>query len=176
MNSEYLQLRPLRVEDEKSFRLAVSEFKETEPGWRFAFDYNESMSFSDYVKLLELWSVGKGLPENFVTNTFLVAVIHDKIVGRVSIRHSLNDFLERIGGHIGYGVIPSQRKRGYATEMLRQALQIAGSLGIDRVLITCDVDNVASRRVIEKNDGIFEGLTNASELDIQKRRYWIDVI
>jgi predicted acetyltransferase len=74
--------------------------------------------------------------------------------------------LLEMGGHIGYDVRPSARRRGHATEMLRQALAVANSLGIDPALITCDVGNVGSRTVIERNAGLFEDERNS------KLRFW----
>jgi predicted acetyltransferase len=80
------------------------------------------------------------------------------------------------GGHIGYGVLPGHRRRGYATEMLRQALVIARSVGVDRVLVTCDDDNPASAAVIERCGGVLESVKTRTEDDrvIPFRRYWID--
>ena len=170
-----LKLRSLLPEDEATFRKAVAEFKNEMPPFEFAFDFNESIPFIEYVRKIDGWAVGKELPDNFVPNTFLVGVVDRQIVGRISIRHCLNDYLEKIGGHLGYGVIPSCRKQGYATEMLRAAFPICLSLGISKVLITCDVNNKGSRRVIEKCGGTFENITNDSRLEVQKRRYWIDI-
>ncbi|WP_022666351.1 GNAT family N-acetyltransferase [Desulfospira joergensenii] len=175
MESNKLKLRPLRPEDELSFKNAVAAFRNKMPAFEFAFDFDESIPFLEYIKKLEGWPLGKGLPDKFVPSTFLVGVVDRQIVGRLSIRHYLNDFLERIGGHIGYGVIPACRRQGYAMEMFRQALPICSDLGIQRVLITCDMDNLGSRKVIEKCGGIFENLTEDPELKVQKRRYWIDI-
>jgi predicted acetyltransferase len=106
--------------------------------------------WSTYLKTLEEQRVGVGLPADLVPATFLVADVEGEIVGRSSIRHALNDFLKREGGHIGYGVLPGHRRRGYATEILRQSLIIARANGVDRVLMICDDDNTGSRTVIEK--------------------------
>lgn len=117
---------------------------------------------------------GVNLPERLVPSTFLVADVDGQIVGRVSIRHRLNEFLRVEGGHIGYCVLPDFRRRGYATEILRQALIVARSIGIDRVLVTCDDDNAASIKVIEANGGKLDSVQPATDLTSAHRRYWID--
>ncbi|NLU66369.1 GNAT family N-acetyltransferase [Streptomyces sp. HNM0574] len=89
-------------------------------------------------------------------------------LGRLAVRHRLDDFLREYGGHIGYDVRPSARRRGHATAMLRAALPRARALGLGSVLVTCDHDNLPSRRVIEACGGIFEDRRGA------KLRYWID--
>jgi predicted acetyltransferase len=96
-----------------------------------------------------------------------VAQVGADLVGRVSIRHELNVFLTEIGGHIGFGVRPARRRRGYAGEILGQALVIARALGVDAALVTCDEDNVVSARVIEGAGGVFE------DIRARTRRYWI---
>ena len=174
MKSSQLKLRPLRPEDEASFKNAIAAFRNEIPPFEFAFDFDESIPFAAYVQKLAGWPLGQNLPDNFVPSSFWVGVVDRQIVGRLSLRHCLNDFLARIGGHIGYGVIPSCRRKGYATAMLKQALPICSSLGIGKVLITCDIGNRGSRKVIEHCGGVFERLTDEPQLDVQKRRYWID--
>ena len=173
MAPDHIELRALRVEDELSFLDAIREFTDKEV--QFAFKYDPGVNFSEYVDKVNSWPDGKSLPGDFVPNSYYVAVIADKIIGRVSIRHELNDFLERIGGHIGYAVIPSQRGRGYVKNMLKQSLGFAKARGLNRVLITCDVNNIASIRVVEANGGVFEHTTNEPMLKIQKHRYWINL-
>jgi predicted acetyltransferase len=168
-----LELRPLRPADERSFLEAVEEFKRETPPWEFALSYDDAAGFHEYVRRVEGWTRGENLPAGFVPGAFLVGVVGGVVVGRVSIRFQLNDYLSRIGGHIGYGVRPSQQLRGYATEMLRQALPFCAAQGIARALVTCDVDNTGSIKVIERCGGILEGITNDTELEVQKRRYWI---
>lgn len=173
MQIENLTIRPLTINDEKAFKYALEDFKNKDPEWEFAFKYDDSMPFPDYVKKLERWSLGLDL-QGFVPNTYLVGVVENRIVGRVSIRHVLNDFLASVGGHVGYGVVPSERQKGYGTKMLNLALPVAASLGISRVLVTCDDDNVGSRKIIEKNGGVFEGLVQDGSTMVTKRRYWIE--
>jgi len=173
MSMENIKLRMLRPEDESSFKEAIEEFSREILAWQFAFGFDDAVPFADYVKQLDGHARGIGVPRNFVPNTFLVGVVGGWIVGRVSIRHSLNDFLARVGGHIGYGVVPSQRRRGYATAMLRQAIPIAASLGIERALISCDEHNIGSRKVIESCGGMFERIVDCPDSGMPKRRYWL---
>jgi predicted acetyltransferase len=95
----------------------------------------------------------------------------DAILGAISLRYSLNDVLLQGGGHIGYGVRPSARSRGVASWALGEVLNVARRRGLDSVLLTCDVTNGASARVIEKHGGVLEDVRNTS-LGL-KRRYWI---
>jgi predicted acetyltransferase len=91
----------------------------------------------------------------------------DEVVGRVSIRHRLTEQLLQVGGHIGYAVMPSARRRGHATAALAQSLAVARGLGIGPALVTCDDTNVASRLVIEKNGGVLEDVRE------HKMRFWV---
>ena len=135
----------------------------------------EAMPFGQYLELLAAQARGELLPPGHVPSTFLFAFAGSRIVGRVSIRHTLTPDLERLGGHIGYVVVPEFRRQGCATAMLAQALQIArDDLGLTRVLLTCDDDNVGSIRTIEKNGGVLENVVAAPGLATPKRRYWID--
>jgi predicted acetyltransferase len=95
----------------------------------------------------------------------------DTVLGSIALRHELNDFLLRAGGHIGYGVRPSARRRGLAGFALGEVLPYARGLGLDRVLITCKETNEASRRTIERHGGVLEDVRD-TELG-RTRRYWI---
>jgi predicted acetyltransferase len=138
--------------------------------------YEDGMPFARYLALLEQRARGEQLPRGHVASTFLFGFDGPRIVGRVSIRHELNDFLLRVGGHIGYAVVPEFRRQGYATAMLRASVDIAHRrLGIARILVTCDDDNVGSIRTIEKNGGVLENVVTGPDLAKPKRRYWIDL-
>ena len=106
-------------------------------------------------------------PLGHVPSTTLWWVDGDEFLGRISIRHRLTESLREYGGHIGYDVRASRRREGHATAMLAAALPIAHNLGIESALITCDEDNVGSRRVIENAGGVYEDTRGI------KRRYWV---
>ncbi|HYK69280.1 MAG TPA: GNAT family N-acetyltransferase [Streptosporangiaceae bacterium] len=95
----------------------------------------------------------------------------DSYLGAITLRHALNDVLLRAGGHIGYGVRPSARRRGIATWALRSVLPEARSLGLQRVLVTCGDANLASARTIEKAGGVLEDVRDTGLG--RTRRYWI---
>lgn len=96
-----------------------------------------------------------------------------RIVGMINIRHRLNDFLLREGGHIGYSIRPTERRKGYGTQMLKLALEKCRELNLDRVLITCDKVNVASARVIINNNGVLENELYSELYSEIIERYWI---
>jgi predicted acetyltransferase len=101
--------------------------------------------------------------------TFLWIVDGREFLGNLAIRHSLTPYLLEQGGHIGYSVRPSRRREGHASRALALSLPWCRDLGIERVLLTCDVDNEASRRTIEANGGVQEDIRG------DKRRFWIDL-
>ena len=112
-------------------------------------------------------------PAGWVHATHWWIVEDATMLGAISLRHELNDFLLDAGGHIGYGIRPSARRRGLATWALGEVLDHARRLGLDRVLLTCDDDNVASARTIERHGGVLEDVRDTGVG--RKRRYWIDV-
>jgi len=116
-------------------------------------------SFEDFVKRLNENSKGINLPKGYVSATMFWLVEKGDVIGRVQIRHELNDFLFREGGHIGYYIRPSKRRMGYGKKILELSLSKAKKLGLSRVLITCDDSNIASRKIIEENGGILENET-----------------
>lgn len=134
--------------------------------------YDENGDWLAYLERLDSVRRGENVPDGWVPSTFLVAEIDGRIIGRVSIRHELNDYLERRAGHIGYGIRPEFRGRGYATEILVRALEIVRGLGVQRVLVTCNDSNTASSKVIEKCGGVLENIIDTDDGE-RVRRYWI---
>ena len=130
--------------------------------------------FSAFVESLKSRAEGKGLPEGYVPDSIFWLVDKGEYIGRVSIRHVLTENLLKYGGHIGYTIRPSKRRRGYGSVILQLILPKAVELGIKKVLVTCDETNEGSRRIIEKAGGVLENKETTKE-GIVKLRYWISV-
>jgi len=152
-----------------SYLEAQREFHREERNLDIAVDaLDESAAFAAYVE--ELHALARPetpRPAGWVPGTTLWYVVDGEFVGQIQIRHELTPSLRDVGGHIGYEVRPTARRRGYATRMLALSLPVARSLGIERALLTCDRTNVASRKVIEANGG------EPAPTMGPKLRYWI---
>ena len=164
-----MKLRPLSLADQAQALQGHSEL--AIDNFEYLLSYIEGMPWTEYLEILGNESTGTNLKEGRVPATFLIAENDGNLVGRTSIRHELNDFLFNFGGHIGYGVRPSYRRQGFATEILRQSLALINGLGVTEVLVTCAEDNVGSIKVIESQGGILENSVNFE--GILQRRYWI---
>jgi predicted acetyltransferase len=137
--------------------------------WSLNFD---TSNFQSMIEKLEGYSKGIGMQEGYVEcSTYWLIKENNKVLGAIDIRHRLNDNLLFRGGHIGYGIRPSERKKGYATIMLREALKECKSMKIPRVLITCSKDNLGSARTIINNGGILD--SEAVDNGELFQRYWI---
>jgi predicted acetyltransferase len=173
MTMSTLILRQLSADDEDEFLAAVVSFKEVDPDWEFAFETENLFNFKRYVEIVNSWKEGKNLKEGFVPNSYLLALVDGTIVGRSSIRHELNEQLKLVNGHIGYGVLPAHRKKGYAKAILSQSITYLKNLGVSDILITCDEDNLASMRTIEASGGVLENKVNTPGSDKKTCRYWV---
>jgi len=160
----------------KTYIEAVKEFKAEQN--RHAQNYLElglealENDFDAYVTKLHNQMEGQDLPEGFVPATeFWILDDNDTHIGRVHIRHRLTEHLRQIGGHIGYNIRQSERRKGYGSQALQLGLLEARKLGLSKVLVTCNQDNVASRKIIEKNGGVFNDSSPVNGEQI--RRYCI---
>ena len=166
-----MRLVPVRHQDQAA-AVAVHD----DPSWApftFLYGYDPDRGWAEYVSWLADVRRGVGLGPDEVPATFLLAWVDGELVGRASIRHELNDYLEAYGGHVGYGVVPSLRRRGHATEILRQSLVIARAVGVMEVLVTCDEDNVGSIRTIQRCGGVLDSNVEQPDGGPKNRRHLI---
>jgi predicted acetyltransferase len=157
----------------ESYISALKEYKAEGLAMYKDFKFDEVIAdVEGYIERLEKESNGEGLPAGYVPHTTFWLVDDGEYIGRVDIRHELNDFLLREGGHIGYDVRPSKRGLGYGKEALRLGLEKAKELNIDNVLITCDVGNASSNAIIKSQGGALEEAVTLPNGTV-KNRYWI---
>lgn len=165
-----LSLEFPNLSHKQSYLDMISEWRSfevpTSPGKLFAGE-----TFEEFLAI-----VTKDVTDNpdGVNSHLFFLVENERILWAIQIRHSIDHpRLIEVGGHIGYGIRPSERGKWYATEMLRQALLEAKKLWLEKVLITCLDYNIASAKVIENNGGVFERYAYRDE--VKYRRYWISV-
>jgi predicted acetyltransferase len=137
----------------------------------------DELGFAAYVHLLREESQGIGLRPGWVPSTtyWMIGLDAPVILGVSNLRHWLTPALEKEGGHIGYMITPSQRRKGYGTRQLALCLEKACALGLDRALVTCDTDNAASARIIQKNGGVLENEVISDISGKLVSRYWIEL-
>lgn len=167
-----LELRFPRPDEAAEFLRAKDAAKDNPT---FLHYHDEGMDFAAYLQRLREQQQGMNLPSPaHVPSSFLFAFDAARIVGRVSLRHRLSPARGDWYGHVGYAVLTEFRNRGYATAMLARAIVIArNELKLPRLLVTCDEDNLASIKVIERNGGMLEDVVVHPALARPKRRYWI---
>ncbi|MGH1467824.1 MAG: GNAT family N-acetyltransferase [Bdellovibrionales bacterium] len=168
-----MEVRELTYLDEKAFLEGLEFWQGEDLAW-YTFSWQEGMEFKPHVDQLKKEKLGEDLQADWVPATMLYAFVEGKIIGRVHLRHTLNENLLKRGGHIGYAVAPQFRGRGYAKEMLLKGLEYCSKeLNLSKVLITCASDNAASTRMIKFVGGEF-----AEEVydDVDKEmicKYWV---
>ncbi len=153
-----------------SFEEAIAEFKSD-----YIHGFNIGTPFTDIASAIgkmQQYAQGIDLPDGWVPCSTYWFVENNECIGIVNIRHQLSPYLEQRGGHIGYSIRPSKQKQGYGTELLRLSLLKTKELGIDRVLLTCDKENIGSRRVIEKNAGKLQDIIEIDGESVM--RFWIE--
>ena len=134
-----------------------------------------AIDFAPFVRSLLDDEDRANIPPHFVPSSHYWLVQGTDFLGRISLRHELNEQLRLLGGHIGYEIRPSRRRHGHGTRILGLALPRARERGLDRVLITCDGDNIASRRIIERHGGIPDLPYAPPGGRVAVLRYWIDL-
>ena len=165
-----MELRRPRLADKETVLEMMAEFEKSQSAHDGGFWDTENFVYEDWLETNMQKEIGINLPENLVPSIQFVSFDDvGRALGFLNLRLRLTNFLLEAGGHIGYSIRPSERCKGYAKETLRQGLQVAKEKNIKRALVTCSVNNPASRAVIIANGGIFEDARNGVE------RYWIEV-
>jgi Predicted acetyltransferase len=167
-----LELKRPTIDMEKEYFDFINEWKEY---GQDIVPYSARLLDMDYKSWLEntyRYEKEETCLKDFVpAHTYFLVNENKRILGAINIRHRLNDYLLNYGGHIGYGIRPTERRRGYASIMLKLALPISKELGIKKALITCDKTNLGSAKTIMKNGGILENeVTEDGEIT---QRYWV---
>src|SRR3989338_3662863 len=162
------------VEHKKTFKQALDEMQGASD-MRFWEEVGSPRDIEEYIQVRLDHAEGKNLPKEWIPASTYWLIDHGKFIGETTIRHELTEHLRNVGGQIGYWIRPSSRHQGYGTEILRLALQEARKLGLDRIVITCDETNMASRKIIESNGGIFERAQDMGPQNPKKLLFWIDL-
>ena len=180
MEEELILVVPSQEYKEQAINLIEEVDKvDIDPNIRFS-GFN---SLEEYKENYEEWLTyinnqlnKETVPQGLVTaNTFFTIRKSDnKLVGIINIRHELNDYLFNYGGHIGYSVLPSERRKGYAYKQLVLGLEFCKTLNIDKVLVTCVDYNIGSGKTIEKAGGILENIVFNPNKQVNEKRYWIE--
>ncbi len=156
-------LRELTPADEMAFYNMLDRW-EGAPGFSIAFGLLDDFDFISYLAFL------RESRNDFKPSTTYFAFVEKEIVGKVNIRHSLTDE-EFSTGHIGFGVMPLHRGKGFGHEILRLALIHCRTIGMSRVLLACERSNIASQKVIQKNGGFL----GPQDTSLKNLRYWISL-
>lgn len=169
MNEKPFLARP-HLQYKESFIVAMREHEKEGRPPRWSFTALEE-HFDEYVGM-KRGNETDPMP-GFVAQTSYWLIVDKQYAGRIDIRHKLTPALEKFGGHIGYEIRPTSRKKGYGTVQLKLCLPHVWQMGIKRALITCDDDNIASQKIIEANGGVLQDKID-NKRDILTRRYWVD--
>ncbi|UCE36714.1 MAG: GNAT family N-acetyltransferase [Thermoplasmata archaeon] len=174
MIDKKLKLIEPSIDYQKEYTQFLEDFKSTkEKLVPFILEYDTS-KFPGFIQKLKDSSMGIGLPEGWIPHTTFWLVDPNKnVIGVVNIRHKINDKLERIGGHIGFSIAPSYRRKGYGKIILKLALDKVSKFGLKQVLLTCDKENIGSVKVIKYNNGVLDSEDIVDGMRIQ--RYWIKI-
>lgn len=167
-----LVLRELAQSDKQAFLDGLHEWVGESTHW-YSFVWKNGLSFEEMLEVLRKEAAGIDLAPGRVPHTMLYGFLDGAIVGRVSVRHMLNDHLRKRGGHLGYAVARRFRGNGHATEMVRQALEFCHAMGMRSIMVTCADVNIPSWKIVEKFGGKLQDRAWDEEDEEMIRRYWI---
>jgi predicted acetyltransferase len=160
---------------EKQWRMAVEEFRKDSKTTKLWEVLGDPDDLAGCIRTAKNHTRGIDLPVDWVPYDIYWLIDNDEFVGIISIRHKLNDNLSAVGGHIGAEIVPSKRGLGYANKARELVLPKLVKLGLKRILMTSFDGNIASWKVIEKNNGKLENKIKADGENDLTRRYWIDL-
>ena len=172
MSNTDLEFCELGLHHESAIADYVSEFVRTGENAIHGYFGKSEWGHAETVKRLASWSRGEDLA-GWVRNSTRFLIRNERIIGNYNFRHELTERLLHSGGNCGYSVRPSERRKGYGTMLLASAKGFGRSLGLERILVTCRVDNVGSAQVIERNGGVLEDVVYDHEANEEMSRYWI---
>ncbi len=167
-----LVLRELADGDETIFLAGVEDWRNDDLNL-YTFVWEPGMRHDEHLQLLRDQKDKSKLEPDRVPSAMLYGFVNEKIVGRVNVRYELNRALMERGGHVGYAVNPGHRENGYATKMFEQSLKFCQTLGLIEILVTCEDQNVPSRKIVERFGGSLESRFFAEDIEKFVRRYWL---
>lgn len=165
-----IDFRKLTLEDKQAFLKYWDNWTHSDEIVPSATRFSRYLDFEDMLRGLRYRESG----EEWVKNSTYFYFLDGVIIGAANIRHELTEDLLKTGGHIGYGVAPLFRRKGFATNILLESLKVCKEIGIQRALVTCDEDNIGSAKVIQNAGGI-EETPYLQDNGIHSRRFWIDI-
>lgn len=173
MNNIYLKFPDLS--DKEKWLEYIKEYRLDNPNGK-PLSCTEDLNYEEWLIKIKNEKEGLNLDNGRVPATVYFLMKQGIIIGNLSIRHKIDsEFLSSYGGHIGYGVRPSERRKGYATIMLHLALEKCRELGLKDVLVTCKEDNIGSAKTIENNFGVLKELIYNPDDKCNFKKYWINV-
>ena len=172
---ENIYLKFPTIEDKQEWIDYVKETKEENPDATPG-GYKDNTIYEEWLKKIINQHNNIDLDRGQVPSSFYFLMNENRILGSISIRHNLDDeMLKKFGGHIGYNIRPSERKKGYATLMLHLSLEKCLELGIEDIMIICKEDNIGSSKTIENNYGVLNEIIFIPEENCNFKKYWINV-
>lgn len=163
------------IDDKESWMEYLKEYRSNNPKAK-PLSCTENTNYEEWINKITNEHNGIVLESGRVPSSVYFLMNNNRIIGHLSIRHNIdNEFLSLYGGHIGYGVRPSERRKGYATIMLNLALEKCRKLGLEDVMVTCKEENIGSAKTIENNCGVLNETIYITEEDCNFKKYWINV-